>query len=82
MRKKKPAPRTLVPTKPVGLATSKDLLTDLRTLIEQARDATARAVNSALVLLYWSIGERIRRDILMEKRAEYGERFLGQCPKN
>jgi DUF1016 N-terminal domain len=53
-----------------------NLLADVRSLIEQARDATARAVNSALVLLYWSIGDRIRRDILREKRAEYGEQIV------
>ncbi len=35
------------------------------------------AVNSALVLVYWSIGDRIRRDILKEKRADYGNRILG-----
>jgi predicted nuclease of restriction endonuclease-like (RecB) superfamily len=28
------------------------------------------------VVLYWSIGQRIRRDILKEKRAEYGERIV------
>ncbi len=53
-----------------------DLLTDVRTLIEQARDATARAVNSALVLLYWQVGTRIRKDILKEQRAEYGEQIV------
>ncbi len=31
---------------------------------------------SALVLLYWRIGKRIRQDILKEKRAEYGEEIV------
>src|SRR5438094_7822513 len=53
------------------------VIADVRSLIEHARDATARAVNSALVLLYWSIGDRIRRDILKEKRADYGAQILG-----
>ena len=52
------------------------LLGDLRALIEAAREQTARAVNSALVGLYWNIGTRIRQDILQEKRAEYGERIV------
>jgi len=52
------------------------LLNDLRTLIVDARQDVARSVNSALVLLYWKVGERIRKDILKEKRAEYGERIL------
>jgi hypothetical protein len=36
----------------------------------------ARQVNSALVLLYWRVGRRIRQDILKEKRAGYGEQIL------
>ena len=62
--------------RPVATTVPADLLTDVRTLIEQARDATARAVNSALVVLYWSIGTRIRLDILKKKRAEYGQEIL------
>lgn len=57
-------------------ALATDLLGDVRSLIEAARAATAQAVNSALVLLYWSIGDRIRRDILQNKRAEYGAEIL------
>jgi hypothetical protein len=55
---------------------SKGLLKDLRELIEAARQDVARQVNSALVLLYWRIGKRIRQDILKEKRAEYGEQIV------
>ena len=56
--------------------TSSRLLRDLRGLILQARHVVARQVDSSLVMLYWRIGERIRRDILKEKRAEYGERIV------
>jgi predicted nuclease of restriction endonuclease-like (RecB) superfamily len=51
-------------------------LGDLRRLIAEARQDVAREVNSALVLLYWRVGQRIRQDILKEKRAEYGERIV------
>ena len=54
----------------------KVLLKDLRELIAEARQDVARQVNSALVLLYWRIGQRIRQDILQEKRAEYGEQIV------
>jgi predicted nuclease of restriction endonuclease-like (RecB) superfamily len=57
-------------------AAERQLLGDLRALIDQARTATAQAVNAGLVLLYWSIGDRIRREILKEQRAEYGKRIL------
>jgi hypothetical protein len=40
------------------------LLSDVRLLIEGARARAAVAVNSEMVRLYWSIGERIRKDIL------------------
>jgi hypothetical protein len=52
--------------------TPKFLLKDLRELIAEARQDVARQVNSALVLLYWRVGRRIRQDILKERRAEYG----------
>ena len=56
--------------------TSKALLKDLRELIAAVRQDVARQVNSALVLLYWRVGNRIRQDILREKRAEYGEQIV------
>ena len=56
--------------------TSKSLLSDLRELIVEARADVARTVNSALVLLYWRVGRRIRQDILKEKRADYGEQIV------
>lgn len=52
------------------------LLADVRKLIPSAREQVARAVNAALVLLYWQVGDRIRRDILKGQRAEYGERIV------
>jgi hypothetical protein len=33
-------------------------------------------VNAGLVLLNWQIGNRIRRDILQEARAEYGDQIV------
>jgi hypothetical protein len=40
--------------------TSKALVKDLWDLIEEARQDVAQQVNSALVLLYWRVGKRIR----------------------
>ncbi|NWG01917.1 MAG: DUF1016 domain-containing protein [Syntrophaceae bacterium] len=45
-------------------------------MILQARREVAQRVNSALVLLYWRVGKRIRQDILKEKRAGYGEQIV------
>ena len=49
---------------------------DLRDLIQQTRSGVARAVNSALVQLYWQIGTRIRTEILKNERAEYGKQIV------
>src|SRR5262245_44837776 len=78
MAKRKTPNKQLVPAERAAesLAAPDALLDDVRNLIRQAREATAQAVNSALVLLYWEVGQRIHRDILQEKRAGYGEEIL------
>lgn len=55
---------------------TKSLIGDLRQLIIQARQDVARSVNSSLVMLYWKVGQRIQKEILKEKRAEYGEEIV------
>jgi len=75
MGKKPGSGGTLVPTQRVAGATKK-LLGDIRALIETARERMAQAVNAGLVTLHWSIGERVRREILGGKRAEYGEQVV------
>jgi len=52
------------------------LLIDIKQLIDSARARAAAAVNSEMVRLYWSIGERIRKDILAYERAAYGEQIV------
>ena len=52
------------------------IFTDIRDLIESVRSKVAVAVNVELTLLYWRIGERIRREILRNHRAEYGKEIL------
>lgn len=52
------------------------LLADVRGLIEQARGHVAIAVNSAQTMLYWQVGERIRREVLGDGRADYGEQIV------
>lgn len=58
------------------------LVGDVRTLLAQARQATARAVNTAMVTTYWMIGQRI---VVEEQngadRADYGEYILKRLPK-
>jgi predicted nuclease of restriction endonuclease-like (RecB) superfamily len=53
-----------------------ELLADLRQLINETRSAVAVTINAGLTLLYWRIGTRIRREILGEERAGYGEQIV------
>ena len=55
---------------------AKGLLTDVRKMILATRQTVAQGVNSALTLLYWEIGRRIRQDVLKSKRAGYGEQIV------
>lgn len=52
------------------------VLAEVRQLILEARQQTARTVNAGLTMLYWQVGDRIRREVLKEKRAEYGGEIL------
>jgi DUF1016 N-terminal domain len=52
------------------------LLVELRELIHDGRHQTAQTVNAVLTLTNWRVGERIRREILKEKRAEYGAQIV------
>src|SRR5258708_26142386 len=52
------------------------LLADLRVLIDAGRTHVAQAVNAGMVLLYWSVGDRIGREVLGKRRAPYGEQIL------
>jgi hypothetical protein len=70
LSKKRPLagkPAALVPK------TEDRLLADVRKLILDAREQTADAINAVLTLTYWHVGDRIRRDLLKMKRADYGE---------
>jgi predicted nuclease of restriction endonuclease-like (RecB) superfamily len=59
-----------------GALDAKRLLGDIRELIQRAREHTARAIDTGMVATYWGVGERIRRELLKEKRAEYGEKIV------
>jgi predicted nuclease of restriction endonuclease-like (RecB) superfamily len=65
--------KSLVKARPASPGT---LLADVRELILATRDGVARTINAGLVTLYWEIGNRIRKDILQEKRAGYGEKIV------
>ncbi len=64
-----------LPAKPSGGLVPAELMDELRGLIVQTRSGVAQSVNSALVLLYWQIGTRIRTEVLKNQRADYGKQI-------
>lgn len=52
------------------------LLRELRGLIESARQHVAQTANATQTMLYWHVGQRVRREVLKNERAEYGEQIV------
>ena len=71
---KKPSKTNIVPSAHFKL--SKTLLSEVRSLIVETRTSVAQAVNFGLTMLHWEVGNRVRREILKEKRAEYGAEIV------
>lgn len=75
--KARPGSGEIVSAVPRQLLSSPEaLFKDVREMILAAREGVAQAVNAGLVTLYWQIGKRIRKDVLQEKRAEYGQKIV------
>jgi predicted nuclease of restriction endonuclease-like (RecB) superfamily len=55
---------------------SRELLIEIRRLIEEARRQATVAVNIGLTALYWRVGKRIQQEILGSERAAYGEQIV------
>lgn len=52
------------------------LLTDLRSLIQAARQRVATVANATQTMLYWHVGRRLLKENLQDGRAAYGKRIL------
>jgi predicted nuclease of restriction endonuclease-like (RecB) superfamily len=69
--------RSMAKAKPADVAALSDaVLAEVRGLILEGRQQTARMVNAGLTLLYWQVGNRIRQETLKEKRADYGAEIV------
>ena len=60
---------------------SNPLATEIKQLIARSRRQVATQVNSAITLLYWNIGKRIKQEVLKDQRAEYGKQILSNLSK-
>ena len=77
-----PIRRAVDPTRPVSAARAPGsideaaLLSDLRTLVQTARQRIATVANSTYTLLCWQVGRRLLTANLQEGRAAYGKQIL------
>lgn len=58
------------------------LFQDACVIIEQAQTAAYRAVNETLIKRNWLLGMRIQKEVLNDKRAEYGEQVIRGLAKD
>ncbi len=58
------------------IAPEQALLTELSQLIEQSQQQVVSQANSTLTMLFWHIGNRINKEILQNKRADYGKQIV------
>ena len=66
----------------IKLNNTDDYVSDIRDVIAQARQHTAKAINVAMVLAYWFVGKRIVEEEQNGKeRADYGHYILQNLSK-
>ncbi|WP_462251965.1 PDDEXK nuclease domain-containing protein [Ferruginibacter sp.] len=63
-------------TNTITKAAEKDLFNELSQLIEQSQQQVVSQANSTLTMLFWHIGNRINKEILQNKRADYGKQIV------
>ncbi len=54
----------------------KALFTEVKQLIQSAKQRTAATVNAELTFLYWQVGKRISNEVLNGERASYGKQII------
>jgi predicted nuclease of restriction endonuclease-like (RecB) superfamily len=57
-------------------ASIQELFSEIRKLIDTAKQRAAIAINTEITLLYWQVGHCIQSEILNDQRAEYGRQVI------
>ncbi len=63
-------------SQPAATILPQGLINELRSMIDQTRESVATVVNSKIAMLYWHVGNRVRKEILNYQRAEYGQKIV------
>jgi predicted nuclease of restriction endonuclease-like (RecB) superfamily len=59
-----------------SLTTNNNFTSDIKLLIQDAKQSVAVTVNAQLTLLYWQVGQRIAKEVLKGERADYGQNIV------
>jgi len=58
------------------------LVSEVRQLIDAAKQRAAVAVNAEISLLHWQVVKRIQLEVLQGERTEYGEQVVNQLTEH
>jgi predicted nuclease of restriction endonuclease-like (RecB) superfamily len=53
-----------------------NLYKNIKTIIDSSKERATIALNNTMILSYWEIGERLKKEILKDKRATYGQEVV------
>jgi len=59
-----------------NLKENKILFSEIKEIVESGKQQVAQAINVGLTVTYWNIGERINKEVLNNKRADYGKQIV------
>ncbi len=59
------------PTKDISI-----LYNNIKNIIDTSKEQAIVQVNNTMILSYWKIGERLKKEILKDKRATYGKEVV------
>jgi len=59
-----------------AVKSGKGLFSEISGMIVAAKERVAVSVNAELTMLYWNVGNRINKEVLGDKRADYGKRIV------
>lgn len=68
-------------SKKIAAIGNTNLFTEIKALINSAKQKVAVEVNSTMSALYWEIGNKINQDLLKDQRAEYGKQVVANLSK-
>lgn len=68
-------------SKKIAAVGKTDLFTEIKSLINSAKQKVAVEVNSMMSALYWEIGNKINQNLLKDQRAEYGKRVVANLSR-